>query len=175
MINWAIATKKSLIKKYLTDGGNLITVVYGYDASYYITDGHHHAYAIWLLYKNAGLADAEEPLIPVYVHTEHNYNNNDFESVTFWAKLLDENYFWPYGLQEYNTNYNSVNPNDLPDDISQMGDDPFRSIFGLARRDSFDKPKDDEIGFYQFKWAACAITLTPAYKMTTHFGGEIDY
>ena len=160
------------LKDYLQDDDNLISVVYGYDKEYYITDGHHHAYAIWLLYHNHALNESN---IPVYVHIEKNYNNNGYDKDAFWAKMIKEYYFWPYGYSQDSDSYGTMSPDDLPGDLGEMGDDPYRSIFGIAREDGFSKPSGDKVGFYQFKWAACATTISPNYHYVTSSDGSVDF
>ncbi len=158
--NRASCYDKSL-QPLLTNHDELLQVVYGFDQHYYLIDGHHHAYALWLLYHHAGLCSSMAHChIPVYVHIVHNYANNDFDHSEFWQKMRDENDFWPYTYSSSQHRYIPFSPDNLPSTISDMGNDPYRSIMGLARKwGGFSKPKRAGSEFYQFKWAACALAL----------------
>lgn len=147
------------LKPYLTQDDELLTVIFGYHNQYYIVDGHHHAYALWLLYHNSGLCDDLSTCdIPVYVNTIHNYANDDFPLAEFWQKMTDQNYFWPWTYDATAKQYIPFSYADLPTGVSKMGDDPYRSVFGLARKwGDFKKPTGNQLNFYQFKWAACLL------------------
>ena len=165
------------MKSYLTSTG-LLSVVTGYDSNYYIVDGHHHAYALLMLYNKHGLCDSGSTncKITAYVHIKHNYENNSFDDSSFWDHMIEKNYFWAYEYVNDYDAYRPYQPSDLPSNIFRMGDDPYRSIMGLARHQAFHSPSGDAVGFYQFKWAACAHdTISPAYNDSTNNSGTIDY
>ncbi len=159
------------LHSHLKEDDNLIPVIYSYDKTYDMVDHHHLAYALYKLYSTAGfcsiseMSDIADCDIPVYIELVHNYSNDDYDQKAYWQKMIKNNYFWPYSYDGDNqyTNFDYTN---LPRYVTQLKDDPYRSYFGLARKQGgFKKPNKDQLYFYQFKWAACSILL--GYSLNT--------
>lgn len=155
----------SELHSYLKEDDNLIPVVYSYNKTYDMVDHHHLSYAIYELYKNAGFcnisdeSDIADCDIPIYIELIHNYSNDGYDQKAYWQKMIKKNYFWPYSYNGENQ-YIRFDYTNLPRYVTQLKDDPYRSYFGLARKQGgFKKPDKDQLYFYQFKWAACAISL----------------
>jgi hypothetical protein len=151
------------LKPYLSSKKEIIPVIYSYNKQYDMVDHHHLSYALWMLYQEAGFCTHKDKLekcdIPVYINIIHNYSNNDFNESQYWQQMTNKNYFWPYSY-DGKGKYIFFNYADLPQYVSEMKDDPYRSYFGLARNQGgFKKPDRNEVYFYQFKWAACARLL----------------
>lgn len=125
---------KKDVKKYLKK--NPITVVRAPNREYYIVDGHHHTAACWL----AGLDE-------VYVKVIFDFSKTRMSYVEFWKKMKKKG--WCHLYDKFGDGPRE--PMYLAPDIRGLGDDPYRSLAWLVRRQGgFDRTKEK---FCQFKWA----------------------
>jgi hypothetical protein len=149
------------LKDYLKE--NYIPVV-EYHHEYFLVDHHHLAYALDLLFNKVD-GDPE-----VYINVVQTYPDS-YSPTTVWDKMIENNQLWPYYYSKDENKYEKIsdnsdngNPfNSLPTNVTDLGNDPYRSIFGLARSldpIKFEKPSLEQTNFYQFKWAACLLSAS---------------
>ena len=77
----------------------------------------------------------------------------------FGRRWKRKNYFWPYAFDTKQEIYKPYVPSKLPNNIAELGNDPYRSAMGLAQKDNFKDPSKGELYFFQFKWGMCAEQL----------------
>lgn len=155
----AYSSGKSIVKALEKDQlDSLLPVVRDQNDEYYIVDHHHHLRGLYEFYKtNSYGLESDPSKIKVYVMIQDDYSNEKDEA-SFWKKMQDNNYFWPYTFSP--NGYLEYSYKDLPETIAGMGDDPYRSAMGLAQKQGdFKKPKGNEVFFYQFKWGKCVEQL----------------
>lgn len=112
---------------------NPVPVVLGYHNQFYIIDHHHLARALLL-------AGRRHVLIKVVEDLSHE------EQSQFWKSLHQKGYIY---LK--NTKGDDIFPEDLPKKVSDMKDDPYRSLAGFVRKaGGFTK---NPTPFSEFKWA----------------------
>lgn len=112
---------------------HVVPAVLGPKGRYYIVDHHHFTKA---------LLDEKAPLVGVYVVA-------DLESLAkdeFWTFL--DNSDWCHA---YDAKGNRCDLSDIPDSLSKLDDDPFRSLVGeLIRAGGCAKSSTP---FFEFLWA----------------------
>jgi len=114
-------------------GRHMIPVVLGPKGRPYVTDHHHLARALY-----------EEGVAHVLCTVVHNFSRLDRE--TFWFNLENRGLMHPYDAEGRRRGYK-----DIPDAVSALADDPYRSLAGeLRRAGGFAK---DTTPFSEFLWA----------------------
>ncbi|MBV8824824.1 MAG: chromosome partitioning protein ParB, partial [Hyphomicrobiales bacterium] len=114
-------------------GRHMIPVVLGPKGRHYVIDHHHLARALH-----------EERVPDVLVAVVHNFSKLDRE--TFWFNLDNRALMHPFDDEGRRRGYQ-----DIPDQISKLVDDPYRSLAGELRREGgFAK---DTTPFSEFLWA----------------------
>ena len=114
-------------------GKHMIPVVVGPDERYYVVDHHHLARAL----HDEGIKD-----ILVAVIGDLTMVGKD----AFWGVMDNKRWVYPYDAKGERRHFK-----DLPKSISDMKDDPFRSLAGeLRRAGGFAK---DTTPFSEFLWA----------------------
>jgi hypothetical protein len=114
-------------------GKHMIPVVLGPKGRHYVTDHHHLARALH-----------EEGVEHVLVTVVHNFSKLDRD--TFWFNLDNRGLMHPYDADGRRRGYK-----DVPDAVSRLVDDPYRSLAGeLRRAGGFAK---DTTPFSEFLWA----------------------
>ena len=120
----------------------------------HILDHHHFGSAIeYDLDKNR----VEQHHVGVSIIHD---NWNQLNKKNFVSRLIEKHYF-------YNRDENDklITFDDLPNDLSEMKDDPYRSVAGdLRRMGGYDK-KPDQF-FLEFKWAHFLRNLKGEYAIT---------
>lgn len=124
-----IATKKGA--QFL--GKHMIPVVLGPKSRHYVVDHHHLARAL----EEEGVKDVAVTLIANLGKLDHD---------AFWAVMDNRSWMHPFDAKGERRHYN-----DIPKRISELVDDPFRSLAGeLRRAGGFAK---DTTPFSEFLWA----------------------
>lgn len=124
-----IATKKGA--QFL--GKHMIPVVLGPKSRHYVVDHHHLARAL----EEEGVRDVAVTLIADLGKLDHD---------AFWAVMDNRSWMHPFDAKGERRHYN-----DIPKRISELVDDPFRSLAGeLRRAGGFAK---DTTPFSEFLWA----------------------
>ena len=114
-------------------GKHLIPVVLGPGKAHYVIDHHHLARALH-----------EEGVEHVLVTVVHNFSRLDIK--TFWFNLDNRGLMHPFDDEGKRRGYK-----DIPEKISRLVDDPYRSLAGeLRRAGGFAK---DTTPFSEFLWA----------------------
>jgi len=114
-------------------GRHLIPVVLGPKGLHYVIDHHHLARALH-----------EEKVANISVTVVHNFSQLDRE--TFWFNLDNRGLMHPFDDEGRRRGYKEI-----PDKISKLVDDPYRSLAGeLRRAGGFAK---DTTPFSEFLWA----------------------
>jgi hypothetical protein len=114
-------------------GKHMIPVVLGPKGRPYVTDHHHLARALH-----------EEGVEHVLVTVVHNFSK--LERDTFWFNLDNRGLMHPYDADGRRRGFK-----DVPDAVSELVDDPYRSLAGeLRRAGGFAK---DTTPFSEFLWA----------------------
>jgi hypothetical protein len=114
-------------------GRHMIPVVVGPDERYYVVDHHHLARAL----HDEGIQD-----ILVTVIGDLTMVGKD----AFWGVMDNKRWVYPYDTKGERRHFK-----DLPKSISELKDDPFRSLAGeLRRAGGFAK---DTTPFSEFLWA----------------------
>jgi hypothetical protein len=112
---------------------NSIPAILGPDERLYIIDRHHLARAL-----------SEEGVMkwPIVVVADDSRLDQD----VFWAALESRNWTHPFDDNGRRRNYN-----DLPKSISDLVDDPYRSLAGALKRAGVYRK--DKAPFSEFRWA----------------------
>src|SRR6202035_1850775 len=125
--------QKSEKKKAESRGKHMIPVVYGPDERYYVVDPHHLARAL----HDEGVKD-----ILVTVIGDLRMVDRD----AFWGVMDNKRWVYPYDAKGERRHFK-----DIPKKITDLKDDPFRSLAGeLRRAGGFAK---DTTPFSEFLWA----------------------
>ena len=112
---------------------NPVPVVLGYHNHFFIIDHHHLARAMLL-------AGHHHILIKVIEDLSHQDENK------FWKNLHQQGYIYLKNSKD-----EDISPEDLPKKVSQMKDDPYRSLAGFVRKaGGYTK---NPTPFSEFKWA----------------------
>ena len=126
--------KKGKIENYLK--GKSAPAIIGPDGLYYITDRHHTSYSI----LNSNLNRNYKKL---YIKVIKNWSKLSYKE--FSKKMTAHNYAW---LRDENHNLRDFE--DLPKHINNLGDDPYRSLAWLVRKNGgFIKVG---VNFQEFYW-----------------------
>ena len=114
-------------------GTHMIPVVYGPDERYYVIDHHH-----------LGRALHDEGIKQVLVTVVGDLRMVDREA--FWGVMDNKRWVYPYDAKGERRHFR-----DLPKTVTELKDDPFRSLAGeLRRKGGFAK---DTTPFSEFLWA----------------------
>jgi hypothetical protein len=114
-------------------GKHMIPTVLGPGKVHYVIDHHHLARAL----HEVGISD-------VLCTVVHNFSKLDAE--TFWFNLDNRGLMHPFDADGKRRSYK-----DIPDKVSKLVDDPYRSLAGeLRRAGGFAK---DTTPFSEFLWA----------------------
>jgi hypothetical protein len=114
-------------------GKHMIPVVLGPDKEHYVTDHHHLARALH-----------DEGVEHVLCAVVHNFSKLDVK--TFWFNLDNRGLMHPFDDEGKRRGYK-----DIPNKVSKLVDDPYRSLAGeLRRAGGFAK---DTTPFSEFLWA----------------------
>ena len=121
------------ISRRLGKDDHMIPTVLGPGKVHYVTDHHHLARAL----HDAGITQ-------VLCTVEHDFSKLDPE--TFWFNLDNRGLMHPFDADGRRRSYKEI-----PDKISKLVDDPYRSLAGeLRRAGGFAK---DTTPFSEFLWA----------------------
>lgn len=125
--------EKQKYKKYLKK--KWAPAVLGPDKRYWIIDRHHLSYSIlhFDLVKKKG----------IYIKLIKDWSNLDWH--TFKIKMLAKDYLY---LKD--DKFNSIHFEDIPNSLSQLQDNPYRSLAYFAREEECFKKV--EIPFLEFTW-----------------------
>ena len=124
--------------KYLRKHNKEEPVIIGPGGTFYITDHHHLARALY------DIGESETYCIIV-----DNLSNAKVDD--FWKQLKDNNEVY---LKD--PNGNPIAPNDLPASLKDLSNDPFRSLAGAVREScGFEKGDKSSSGedYLEFQWA----------------------
>ena len=114
-------------------GKHMIPVVLGPDQRYYVVDHHHLSLAL----HNEGVKDILVTVIG---------DLSMVEKDAFWGVMDNKRWVYPYDAKGERRHFK-----DLPKSITELKDDPFRSLAGeLRRAGGFAK---DTTPFSEFLWA----------------------
>ena len=114
-------------------GRHMIPVVYGPDQRYYVIDHHHLARAL----HDEGVKDVLVTIVG---------DLRMVEREAFWGVMDNKRWVYPYDAKGERRHFK-----DLPKSVSDLKDDPFRSLAGeLRRMGGFAK---DTTPFSEFLWA----------------------
>ena len=135
-------------------GRHMIPVVVGPDERYYVVDHHHLARAL----HDEGIQD-----ILVTVIGDLTMVGKD----AFWGVMDNKRWVYPYDAKGERRDFK-----DLPKSISDLKDDPFRSLAGeLRRAGGFAK---DTTPFSEFLWADFLRRHVPRKMVENDFGHAME-
>ena len=135
-------------------GTHMIPVVRGPDKRYYVVDHHHLARAL----HDEGIKD-----ILVTVIGDLTMVGKD----AFWGVMDNKRWVYPYDAKGERRDFK-----DLPKSISDLKDDPFRSLAGeLRRAGGFAK---DTTPFSEFLWADFLRRNVPRKLVEDDFGHAME-
>jgi len=135
-------------------GKHMIPVVQGPDNRYYVVDHHHLARA---------LHDEGVKNILVTVIGDLTMVSKD----AFWGVMDNKRWVYPYDTKGERRHFK-----DLPKLISELKDDPFRSLAGeLRRAGGFAK---DTTPFSEFLWADFLRRQMPRKSVEQDFGRAVE-
>jgi hypothetical protein len=124
---------KGKFNKYLKS--KIAPAIIGPDNNYYITDRHHTSFAI----TKAAIPEEYKVL---KIKVLHNWSNLSFEE--FEKKMIENKYVW---LKD--ENHTERDFKGLPKSISDLTDDPYRSLAWKVRKaGGFQKVKVSYLEFY---------------------------
>ena len=124
---------KSAKKRAELLGKHMIPVVHGPDDRYYVVDHHHLARAL----LDEGVKDVLVTVIGDLTMVKRD---------AFWGVMDNKRWVYPYDAKGERRHFR-----DLPKSVSDLKDDPFRSLAGeLRRAGGFAK---DTTPFSEFLWA----------------------
>lgn len=127
--------KSKEFEKYLDS--HAIPVIKGYDNNYFMIDHHHLSHA---------LHSMRIEKVPIRIIKDY----SDLEYDAFWEKMYEEHYVWPYDENGKKLSL-SMFVKRLPHNVTQLQDDPYRSLAGIIRkRGAYIK---DWTPFSEFHWA----------------------
>jgi hypothetical protein len=135
-------------------GKHMIPVVHGPDEHYYVVDHHHLARAL----HDEGVKDILVSVI------------GDLTMVgreAFWGVMDNKRWAYPYDAKGERRHFK-----DLPKSVSDLKDDPFRSLAGeLRRAGGFAK---DTTPFSEFLWADFLRRHVPRKSVEAHFSKAME-
>ncbi len=124
-----------------------VPVVLGPRGRMYLIDHHHLVRAAW----EAGIAR---------VHVEVKADLSGLSEDKFWERMAREKWVYPYDQFGKGPH----DPQDLPENVRGMADDPYRSVAGAVRdRGGYEKSEEP---FAEFLWAQFfreRLTVHPIY------------
>jgi hypothetical protein len=135
-------------------GQHMIPVVHGPDQHYYVVDHHHLARAL----HDEGIKD-----VLVSVIGDLTMVGRD----AFWGVMDNKRWVYPYDVKGERRHFK-----DLPKSVSNLKDDPFRSLAGeLRRAGGFAK---DTTPFSEFLWADFLRRRVPRKTVEDHFSKAVE-
>jgi hypothetical protein len=139
-------------RKFL--GSHLIPVVHGFKDRYYVIDHHHLALALH-----------EEGVKTIAISVVADLTKLDKEA--FWTYLDNRAWLHPYDRQGRRRHYK-----DLPVRVTDLVDDPYRSLAGELRRvGGFAK---DTTPFSEFLWADFMRRRIKPKRIASNFVAALD-
>ena len=135
-------------------GKHMIPVVVGPDKRFYVVDHHHLARAL----HEEGVADILVTVIGDLRMVERD---------AFWGVMDNKRWVYPYDTKGERRPFK-----DLPKSVSDLKDDPFRSLAGeLRRAGGFAK---DTTPFSEFLWADFLRRLLPRKTVEDNFSKAME-
>jgi hypothetical protein len=135
-------------------GKHMIPVVHGPDEHYYLVDHHHLARAL----HDEGIKD-----VLVSVIGDLTMVGRD----AFWGVMDNKRWVYPYDAKGERRHFK-----DLPKSVSDLKDDPFRSLAGeLRRAGGFAK---ETTPFSEFLWADFLRRHMPRKTVEQHFSKAME-
>jgi hypothetical protein len=135
-------------------GKHMIPVVVGPDKRFYVVDHHHLARAL----HEEGVADILVTVIGDLRMVERD---------AFWGVMDNKRWVYPYDTKGERRPFK-----DLPKTITELKDDPFRSLAGeLRRAGGFAK---DTTPFSEFLWADFLRRLLPRKTVEDNFAKAME-
>jgi hypothetical protein len=146
--------QKSDKKRAKELGKHMIPVVFGPDGRYYVVDHHHMARAL----HDEGVED-----ILVTVIGDLRMVQRD----AFWGVMDNKRWVYPYDAKGERRHFN-----ELPKSVTELKDDPFRSLAGeLRRAGGFAK---DTTPFSEFLWADFLRRKIPRKSVEENFAKSME-
>ena len=137
------STKYKTVKEYVDR--QIVPVVLGPGNRFYMIDSHHTMKAIWDYYKGKS-KNHDDPQNSVKIEIHRDWRNKP----DFWS-TMEKNHYTYLGHPG-----STISPKDLPRNLGELKNDPYRAAVGMALKWGFLKrPKGDNKFFYQFKLADC--------------------
>jgi len=141
-------------KQAETLGKHMIPVVKGPDKRYYVVDHHHLARAL----HDEGVTDILVTLIGDLSMVERD---------AFWGVMDNKRWVYPYDAKGERRHFK-----DLPKSITELKNDPFRSLDGELRRSGgFAK---DTTPFSEFLWADFLSRKIPTRVVEENFAKAME-
>jgi hypothetical protein len=135
-------------------GRHMIPVVLGPDKRYYVVDHHHLARAL----HDEGVADIIVTVIG---------DLSMVERQAFWGVMDNKRWVYPYDAKGERRPFK-----DLPKSVTDLKDDPFRSLAGeLRRAGGFAK---DTTPFSEFLWADFLRRKMSRDSVDSHFAKAME-
>jgi hypothetical protein len=135
-------------------GSHLIPVIHGFKDRYYLIDHHHLARAL-----------QEEGVREIAVTVVLDLRTLDRDA--FWTYLDHKAWLHPYDVRGRRRDYR-----DIPRRLSEMKDDPYRSLAGELRRlGGFAK---DTTPYSEFLWANFLRARIKRSRVTRAFKASLD-
>lgn len=135
-------------------GSHMIPVVLGPDQRHYVVDHHHLARALH-----------EEGVEHILVTVIADLTMVDKDA--FWGVLDNHRWVYPYDAKGERHHFK-----DIPKSVTELKDDPFRSLAGELRRvGGFAK---DTTPFSEFLWADFLRRKIPRKSVDANFGKAIE-
>jgi hypothetical protein len=135
-------------------GKHMIPVVLGPKSRHYVVDHHHLARAL----QEEGVKDVAVTLIANLGKLDHD---------AFWTVMDNRSWMHPFDAKGERRHYN-----DIPKRVSELVDDPFRSLAGeLRRAGGFAK---DTTPFSEFLWADFLRRCMKRKTVERDFEGAIE-
>ena len=135
-------------------GKHMIPVVYGPDKRYYVVDHHHLARAL----HEEGIKDILVTVIGDLSMVERD---------AFWGVMDNKRWVYPYDAKGERRHFK-----DIPKKITDLKDDPFRSLAGELRREGgFAK---DTTPFSEFLWADFLRRKMSSKSVNENFSKAIE-
>ncbi|HGM5580689.1 TPA: ParB/Srx family N-terminal domain-containing protein [Pseudomonas putida] len=117
------------------------TVVIGPGGQLFLTDGHH---------SFTSLAEWAGPTLKVWVRITDDFSDS-VDLSQFWQRMQQAHKVWLRGADG-----EPITPARLPARVglSDMADDPYRSLVYFARKVAYDKPRSGDVApeFLEFYW-----------------------
>jgi len=135
-------------------GKHMIPVVVGPDKRFYVVDHHHLARAL----HEEGVEDILVTVIGDLSMVERD---------AFWGVMDNKRWVYPYDAKGERRHFK-----DLPKTITELRDDPYRSLAGeLRRAGGFAK---DTTPFSEFLWADFLRRQVPRKAVENHFSKAME-